>query len=239
MRQATSAGTEVQRADKGILTMKSLLAWLLILLCSFAIAAQEQDKPLPDRWHGLIIDQSTPDDAIKLLGQPKKDRDGGLRTYPLNQRLTLDHNSKGFRKLYYEKLPGVEHAEIVFKDNKLVALEIHPEKSIPAGNVPNLYGLEFTPKIGKGDQLLSPKDYESNRGNVYPKNYPVAYNLVAQTEKTFISAFVSNVGMGSILLGSRRGKTGADDLGGFPGKVEFIQIISRTLENRTGADVLK
>jgi hypothetical protein len=224
---------------KESLTMKNALALSLVIFLAVSAYPQEQDKPLPDRWHGLIIDQSTPDDAIKLLGPPKKDRDGGLRTYPLNERLTLDHNSKGFRKLYYEKLPGVEHVEIVFKDNKLVAIEIHPEQSIPAGNVPNLYGLEFTPKIGKGDQLFNPKDYESNRGNTYPKNYPVAYNLVAQTEKTFISAFVSNSSVGSILLGSRRGKTGENDLGGFPGKVEFIQIISRTLENRAGADVLK
>jgi hypothetical protein len=201
--------------------------------------AQEQSSPQPDRWRGLVIDESTPEDASRILGAPKKDREGGLRTYPLNQRLTLDHNSKGFRKLYYEKLEGVEHVELVFRDNKLVAIELHPEKSIPATNLPNLYAIDFVPKISKGEQTFSPGDFERNKGNVYPKNYPIVYYLVSRTPKTFVSAMVDNGGVGNMLFGSQRQKTGEDDRGGFPGKVEIIQIISLKLENRQGADVLK
>jgi len=218
-----------------------MLKAILITLClSICAAAQETtDKPQPDRWRGLVINESTAEDAIKTLGQPKKDKPGGLRTYPLNKRLIVDHNSKEFRKLTYEKLTGVKKAELLFKDEKLVMIELHPEKSIQATTFPDLYGIMFTPKISGMDQAFSPNDYERNKGNVYPMNYPVTYHLVAVTDSTYVSAFVDNSSVGSILFGSRRDKTGENDKGGFPGKVQFVQLISRTLENRSGAEALK
>ncbi len=217
------------------LIVSIILAPLFIVVA----AAQAQDSPKPDRWHDLILDQSTPDDVIKVLGQPKSDRPGGARTYPLNERLTIDHNSKDFRKLSYEKVAGMDHADLIFKDNKLVLIELHPMKSILATSLPNLYRIEFVPKIGKMDRDFHPQDYEQNQGKVYPKNYPVAYFLVALTKTSYVSAYVNNSSAKSVLFGSSRGSAGGEDTGGFPGKVEIIQIISRTLENRAGADVLK
>jgi hypothetical protein len=199
----------------------------------------EADTPRPDRWRGLLIDQSTPEEAIKKLGAPKKDRVGGLRTYPLNKRLTVDHNTDGLRKLYYDNIEGLDHAELVFKDSRLVIIEIHPGKKIEAGNLARIYGVDFVPKISGFDQAFYPKDYERHKGQVYPKNYPVTYYLIAITGKTFVSALVENNSVDSQLFGSRRDKLGDDDSGGFPGKTKIVQIISRTLENRTGEDVLR
>jgi hypothetical protein len=209
----------------------------IALVLSFAIfvQSQEQSSPKPDRWRGLLIDASTPEDAIRTLGQPKKDRLGGLRTYPLNKRLTIDHNSTGFRKLYYDNVEGIDHVELVFKDNKLLIVEISPDKKFPAANLPTIYDVQFVPKISGFDQTFYPRNYERDQGRVYPKNYPVTYYLIAVTDKAFLSALVDNSSVGAILFGSRS----ADDRTGFPGKVKIIQIISRTLENREGSDVLK
>jgi hypothetical protein len=210
-----------------------------LLLFTVAIGAQETDGPKPDRWRGLILDQSTPADAIKTLGTPKKDREGGLRTYPLNKRLVLDHNSDGYRKLTYEDLEGIKSATLVFRNDRLVLIELHPKQKISATTLPNLYSIEFVPKVGQMETAMNPRNYERNQGRVYPKNYPVVYYLIAQTQTSYVSAMIENGGLGNILMGSSRGQAGAADTGGFPGSASIIQIISRKLENREGADVLK
>lgn len=202
--------------------------------------AEEQAGPMPDRWRGLVIDRSTPADAVKRLGHPKKDRVGGLRTYPLNERLTVDHNTEGLRKLRYENVEGVGDAELIFKDERLVIIELRLDKSVKAGSLARIYDADFDAKFSGMDQAFSPRNYERHKGKVYPKEYPTVYYLVAVTEKTYISAMVENgPSLGSMLAGSRRDQIGEGDDAGYPGKTKIIQIISRTLENRTGAGALK
>lgn len=53
-------------------------AVLLIFLCVGFVCAQEQDRPMPDRWRGLILDQSTHEDVIRVLGKPKSDKPSEL-----------------------------------------------------------------------------------------------------------------------------------------------------------------
>jgi hypothetical protein len=64
--------------------------------------------------------------------------------------------------------------------------------------------------------------------------FPLFYYLYAKPPKTFILASVHNGGLGA-MLGA---KSINDDIG-FPGEVQQLQIISRTLENRDGVDILK
>jgi hypothetical protein len=55
-----------------VAAMKPIAIFVVLLFCVNIAAPQEQDGAKPDRWRGLILDESTPEDAIKLLGQPKK-----------------------------------------------------------------------------------------------------------------------------------------------------------------------
>ena len=95
-----------------------------------------------------------------------------------------------------------------------------------------------TPQIiGSLDIVRSPRDYERNQGKVYPKTYPTVYHMVAVSEHSFVTAMVGNV---PSFLGALARSSGIPDkLGSFSGKVDFIALFSRTLENREGADVLK
>jgi hypothetical protein len=185
------------------------------------------------------VDESAPEDAIRSLGKPTKDKSESPRTYPLNKRVRVDHNTKGIRKLSYEKVEGVGKAHLYFKDDKLILIDLELKPGIPATTFPNLYGIEFWPKVSEMEQGFEPGNYERNEGRVYPKNYPVVYYLIASTNKTYVSAMVDNGGMGGMLFGSKRSKMGDSDLGGFPGKVERVQIISRKFEKSTGSDALK
>lgn len=215
-----------------------IIALCLLFLAAY-INAQDQDSPKADRWRGLIINMSSPEDAVKILGQPMKDKMESTRTYPLNKRLILDHNSKDVRRLAYKKLEGIKEADLFFKDNKLVLIQLQLEKKVDASAVSRIYGISFTPKISGAELSLSPGDYETHKGNTYPRNFPVVYYLIGLSDQTYVSAMVENGGVGNILFGSRRGKIGEEDGAGFPGKIGRIQIISRVLENRQGEDVLK
>jgi hypothetical protein len=222
----------------------SRIALLLALIISLSasIAAQirppveDQDTPLPDRWRGLVINESTPEDAIKVLGKPTQDKMEGADTYPLNQRLTLDEDSKDARKLSYDKIEGMSRVDLLFKKERLILIELRPNKKIRASALSRIYGIHFSPKISSIYDV-SPRVYDTR--SVAPAEYPSNYYLIALSDTTYVSAEIKGSVAGMLMGGNTRGKITADDDGGFPGKVSKIQIISRKLDNHEGADILK
>jgi hypothetical protein len=83
-----------------------LIGTLAVLLCltlsAFGqtdSAETKSDSPQPDRWRGLIIDEATPDDAIKLLGKPKKDKIDALKIFGITDWLSKQIKEKKFRLL--------------------------------------------------------------------------------------------------------------------------------------------
>jgi hypothetical protein len=200
--------------------------------------AQEQDKPKPDRWRGLVLDQSTPEDAVKILGQPSQDKIGKLTVYDLQRWVSKKQKEKIFRNLEFKKPGGIDKATLSFLDNKLAMITLDVKSGTIAPNgLANIYVVPFQPMISAIDLAMFEKDYERNQGKIYPKTYPTVYALVAVSERSFVSAMVSNVPSFPGALGKSMGVP--DEPGSFPGKVEFVQLISRALENRDGADVLK
>jgi hypothetical protein len=212
----------------------ALLFLLALAFCASALAQEGQDKPMPDRWHGLIIDQSTPEDAIKALGQPASDKNETFRPYPFDKRIST--KGKTFRHLKFKDIKGLDSALLVFTGDKLICISLDLKDSIPASAIQNNYGIEFEPKIGAMSASSNPNDYERHEGKLYPKNYPAGYYLVGTTPEVWIGAAINNSSFGSMMLGSSRGSTGS---GAFPGKAQSVIILSRSLENREGSDVLK
>lgn len=224
--------------------MKPLTQTVLLLtalfLCANFVVAQEQDRPKPDGWRGLVLDQSSPDDAIRVLGKPDKDKVGSLTIYELHRWVTKKHKEKIYRNLEFklDKKEGVQKATLYFLNDKLVMITLDVKSGMVAPNgLSNIYGISFYPMVSAMDLAMFEKDYERNQGKIYPKTYPTVYSLVAVSERSFVSAMISNVPSFLGALGKSSGVP--DEPGSFPGKVEFIQLISRTLENRDGADVLK
>ena len=213
---------------------KSALVLFLALTFCISAFAQEQDKPMPNRWHGLVIDQSTPEDAIKALGQPVSDKTESFRPYPFEKRIST--KGKTFRHLKFKEIKGLDSAHLVFTDNKLVFISLDFKDKIPAAAIQNNYGIEFEPKISSMEVSMHPGNYERHEGKLYPKNYPAGYFLQGETPEVWIGAAIDNSSFGALMMGSSRGSTGT---GAFPGKAAMVMILSRSLENREGADVLK
>lgn len=214
------------------------LILVLLLLASPTLAySQDSESAKPDRWRGLILDQSTPEDAIRILGQPASDKIGKLYVFKIQSWLSKRTKEKIFRTLEFKKPEGIDKARLSFLDNKLVAIDLDVKKGIAPVALANIYGIEFQPLVGAADIAFNPRDYEQNQGRVYPKTYPVTYSMVAVSKNSFIDAMISNVpSFGGALT---RSMGIPDQPGTFPGRVETITMVSRSLENKDGVDVLK
>lgn len=217
--------------------MKYLTLICFLLICFSSAYPQSPESPKPDRWRGLILDQSTPEDAIQILGQPASDKIGKLYVSKIQSWLSKRAKEKIFRTLEFKKPEGIDKARLSFLDNKLVAIDLDVRKGIAPIALANIYGVEFQPLVSAADVAFRPRDYESNQGRIYPKTYPTVYSMVAVSKNSFIDAMVSNVpSFGGALT---RSMGIPDEPGTFPGRVETVTIVSRTLENRDGSDVLK
>src|SRR5688500_7558681 len=145
--------------------MRTIVVSFLLVISCFPVFSQDTDSegPQPDRWRGLILDQSTPDDAIKVLGQPASDKPTKLMVYRIQSWLTKRTKEKIFRTLEFKKPEGIDKARLVFLDSKLVAIDLDMKKGIAPGALSNIYGIEFQPLVNATDVAFKPRDYEQNK----------------------------------------------------------------------------
>ncbi|PYT01088.1 MAG: hypothetical protein DMF63_05350 [Acidobacteria bacterium] len=202
--------------------MKSLL---LIIVLAAATGAQS-----PDRWKGLVIDESTPENTIAILGKPEADKTDSFRVYKIEDWFTKSIREKKWRRLEYKNVEGFDKVILAF-DTKLVFIELNPKKLDP-DVLENAYGVPFTATFDKFERALNPGNVGRDSGRV--QSYPVFYYLYAKAPKSILLAGVGNSSIGSLL-----GAKAINDDVGYPGKVAYLQIISRTLENRDGIETLK
>jgi hypothetical protein len=226
---------------------RRLPIYLTIIFLLAAVPAFSQDSPKPDRWHGLVIDQSTPNDAISTLGKPLKDFIGPFHPMDIESRaLTSILKEKAFRHLRWKKLEGMSQVDLAFKDDRLVSITLVLEKGkqFPAASLKAVYNLPFNPSFGTGAlgtmnrPRLGPTIFGGPlAGATYQGAFPGMYSLVAETDKAWVTAGVDNAsGIREALLGA--GDT-SQAAGAFPGKIEYLSLLSRTLENKGSGDLLK
>ena len=229
---------KVGRALGCLLPISFVLLVTLTCLIAFTVCAQEtNDKPQPDRWRGLILDQSTPEDAIRVLGRPAKDSMSRLPADPIGNWLTKRHKESIFRALEFKKPEGIDKAWLFFLDGKVVEIMLDVKKGISPAGLSNIYGIQFRPVINAMDIAFRPQDYERNQGQVYPKTYPTVYHMVGISSASFVTAMISNVPSFGGALAQSMGIPDAP--GSLPGRVQFVTLISRSLENKDGSNVLK
>ncbi len=213
-----------------------LLAFLLSSFVNQAIAQTDstQSKALPDRWRGLIIDQSTPEDAVRILGQPKDTRPQKIRIQKIGDWLSKDIKRE-LPRLRWEEVAGMKSVEAYFLDGKLVALDLALKAEVRAAALESIYGVEFKHLISNaGRRAAGPGAYQRDRGETFSNKDEVSYHVGAKAEHTFLVAWCE-VGFGEGI--KKAYGAGTDETR--PGKVRFLQIYSRRGENRDGSEVLK
>lgn len=203
----------------------------IVLAFSFtqiAIAQESKEigKAQADRWRGLILDQSTPEDAIKVLGQPKNDGPGNIYASSIQSWLSAKYrpkyrfsrDKKVFRNLDFEKIDeNVNKATLHFLDGKLVFIDIFfkERKDAPTReSLPLIYGIAFEPVAD--DRPFFQPGSDPNHHWTYPECHTTClYGMVGVTER-------------SIVLGNM-----------ISDRLFSVSLISRTLQNKDGLDALK
>lgn len=121
-----------------------------------------------------------------------------------------------------------------FLKDRLVMITLDLKSgTVEPNGLSGIYGVRFEPLVETVDMAMFEKDYERNQGKTYPQTYPNVYSLVAVAERNLISA---RIGIAPTVLRKLGKVMGiSDEPGNYPGKVEIVQLISRSLVNTEDA----
>jgi hypothetical protein len=224
--------------------MKKLLSIVAFSLL-FAASVLAQNKS--DQWNGLTFDVSTPADAVKLFGEPNKNKDKqNLEIMRAESWLSGEQDKKIFRTLTYKRIKENKNVQLSFLDEKLVmvsfeAPDAHRESVyLDPDDLAKEFNETFKPygrKFGQTRPFYT--EYEEKAPSELSKQgYKTFYDMMAVGEKVFIIAVVNNVEnlVGGAInptdptdLGEKDRKAAVNAGGKFPGYVTRVQIISRRL----------
>jgi hypothetical protein len=190
-----------------VITLSGLLA--ILAINGFA---QAGNRPRPDGFRGLILNQTTPEEAINILGQPAKDVVDRLEVSELGKWLDAKYREKIFRQLTFKKVGDFHEVQLSFLENKLVMITLDFGKDLEPPKLKNLFGVEFSPvDYGMG---LKDKPEEQPRRLFFARSYPSSYTAIAISDNSFIYAKCSSNNIG------------------VPGRVDKIYQVSRALEKK-------
>jgi hypothetical protein len=222
---------------------KVIIAFLTFL-CATTVIAQD-DRATPDRWAGMVINTSAPDDAIRLFGTPSKDKNKVILDVPRPISWLSDKwKEKTFRTLTYKQLQGYKNVQFFFLEEKLVAISMEApdadlailddKKWIDPDDLEQLFGIVFKPNPRQhGIKLLPPSEFLANApAELKKEGYADFYDMIAVSENSFVVAMITNPQYYSGLFDrpdARRQKKINAHGARYPGSVSYIEMLSRTL----------
>ncbi len=198
------------------------------LLCIPSSSAQQ-----PNSWHGLTLGESTIEEAIAILGTPKKVKENQKLSTPISAWID---KSVRYTKIYFRQVPGFKQVILFFSEDRLTVIQLHFRQKLNPSTLSDAYGIQFVPKVSGIDVAFNPEDYERNQGQVYPTNYPDRYHLIGISEEAYVVGQVTNRSVGAFFKDVFKVP---DDSTSFPGKVEALQLVSTFLRDRQGVSVLE
>jgi hypothetical protein len=190
----------------------ALLAYVALVASS--ALAQAGNSSRADGFRGLILNQTTAEDAIRMLGQPAQDKVDRLDVSRMNKWLDPKHNERIFRQLTFRNVGDFSQIELSFLENKLMVIELDFKKILSPLRIQNLFAVEFAVvgvQSGPSDLPDKPGKYPVR---FLPDYYPFRYNVVGISDKAFIWVDCST--------GESRD----------PGRVDRTRQISRALEKK-------
>jgi len=211
---------------------KLLEAYTRCLKGNAAGATQDEANSKLDGWHGLFLDQSTPEDAIHLLGKPIRDKLDRLHIHVVDKWVSAKHKQRLFRVLTFKKIERVDQVDLAFLDGKLVMISLNLGilgKNWPVRSLTDMFGIGFTAvkKIPKDGQ---PSDYESTVSSNNLRFSENVYRMVAVSTRSYFYAYVADQNFGRIFARNAGLTKTVADTTRLPGKVITMEIISRRIE---------
>jgi hypothetical protein len=154
-----------------------------VSFCVFVCSAAE-----PDRWKGLLLNESTAQQAILVLGAPQKDAAGELEKLVKNKMFGSASvfflkacKADVLRVLRYDTLEDFKTVSLVFKGEILVLIHLIPSSNnkIGATGLKGLYE-SATFRTIYTDQDFWNQSYliEQSTGTLRPQTFPDTYWLI-------------------------------------------------------------
>src|SRR5213078_3522278 len=112
---------------KAIMTTLALLSWVALIAGS--AMGQALSGPRADGFRGLILNQTSAEDGIRILGQPAVDQTDRLDVSKVSKWLDPKHKEKIFRQLSFKNVGDFSQIQLSFLENKLVIIELTFKKN--------------------------------------------------------------------------------------------------------------
>ena len=208
-----------------------------ILTLFLAIVGQAQSKfddlPSATTWRSFKLNAALPDEIIKALGKPKKDKTEISKQALANGWTEVD-DGKQVRRIAYKKIGAFDSVEFTFVKNRLVEMNFLFKQNkrqgiaksesnfFPAVKIPELFQIDFLlfQGIPKSSKI---SNYEGQKETTVPKIYPQFYSILGINKDSVILVSVENSSLRSTWKGLIRKPT----VELFPGFAQRIQIFSR------------
>lgn len=209
--------------------MKELSILVVLLFAGIGFGQQA------DRWNGLVIDETTPEQAIALLGRPVSDKKSGFANLWFQRLLTNETSKESFRVLQFGKEDVSTTMILTFSAGsagKLVAIDAFPKDAAANGFVSKLgtkWRLPTNDPATDFENWDQPRSAETAKAATDNTKSPwsMGYNLLAKTPKVFAM-------IGVLPAPEDMAKTEVSEAGPFWGNVWSLTIVSRTLERKPG-----
>lgn len=206
--------------------MKRLSLLIILLIAGIGFGQQA------DRWNGLVIDETTPEQAIALLGKPVSDRMEGFANLWFQRLLTNETSKKNFRVLRFGKELVTTTMMLTFSSGRLVAIDAFPMDAAANGFINKLgtkWRLPVKDPATEFEEWDQPRSSEPRKAVTDNMKSPwsMGYNLLAKTPSVFAMVSV-------LPTPSDMSKTEVSEAGPYWGNVMSLTIVSGTLERKPG-----
>ena len=175
-----------------------------------------------EHWNGLVLDETSPMQAIAIFGQPRLDRPSKLHADDIQTLLSPNTAKPDFQTLEWENVNGYDAVMLTFSaDDKLLKIAAWP-KSEGTKSLESLCGGNWK---AAGQNLV--KDF---RAELSSASKPVSvtpvtkswYKVFALTPRAFCIGYVINEPKPSTVP--------LPAMAAFPGRLSDITIVSRAVE---------
>ncbi len=208
--------------------MKKLLLGV-ILACAGSVFGQNADS-----WKGVVIDQTTPQQAIALLGKPATDETGPVGDVYIGRILSGTSELTMYRTItYYGAEKGVPELSLAFSPaGKLVLISAYP-KNTPASILEKAFPSDW--RIAGEDPATDYENWDTAAAAVKSKptdsEFGGSYQLLVRTPKVFSYATVFAT---AEIINSHTAQTEIAPGKPLWGNILFLTMISRSLERKPG-----
>jgi hypothetical protein len=203
-------------------------AFIFSLLSSFVVAQQAASRPSKDK--AFILDQTSPEQAIEILGNPQSDEIEKIEVLYVGKWVDDKFKKEKYRVMFFSKFEDLGKVKLTFLKAKLLAINFLLEKDVPAARISAIYKVQFIPVFSEFGIKESVGEFDKLSKNVSVANFPRQYYLVGTSNNSVLTARVfSTKELDANIQKVNTGAQMKNKSKPITGKVTELQILSRTM----------